>query len=66
MKPFTPTVWYFLLATSVTLLLVFYFLMKFNKHFLDIDNDKGFLWLLFKGRSTIKTRLGVDRVKPWN
>ena len=57
-------VWYFLLATSVTLVLMFYFLMKFNKHFLGIDNDKGLLWLLFKFYETILGHVNFN-TKKW-
>ena len=57
-------VWYFLLATSVTLLFMFYFLMKFNKHFLGIDNDRGLLWLLFKFYETILGHVNFN-TKKW-
>ena len=46
-KPFTPTVWYFLLATSSALFLALYFIMNVNERYLG-SKPKPFLWLLIK------------------
>ena len=43
---------------------MFYFLMKFNKHFLGIDNDRGLLWLLFKFYETILGHVNFN-TKKW-
>ena len=47
LKPFNPVVWYYLLATSFVLLLVFYFGSKIIHHDSRVAR-KGFIWLIVK------------------
>mgnify|MGYP001309252158 FL=1 len=47
LKPFEPTVWYFLLATSLSLLGIFYLAMKTSEQNFDTE-FKGFIWLVVK------------------
>ena len=47
LKPFEPPVWYYLLATSLSLLGIFYLAMKTSE--LNFDTEfKGFIWLVVK------------------
>ena len=47
MKPFEPTVWYYLLATSLSLLGTFYIAMMTSHQNFDTE-FKGFGWLVVK------------------
>ena len=47
LKPFEPTVWYYLLATTLSLLAVFYIAMKASHQNFDTE-FKGSGWLVVK------------------